>query len=490
MPVVIKDCAYVLVHVPDFVRYGSKPMRDLEEKPDLLPDLARSLRTFEQVVAYAPNQVFIGNMSPDELSNVPQPWYGNLLSAADRHGPFGEIMPEEEFYGWLKIADECDIVSLERSFLDRIRDAVARHRFVSSEDMKKLGTGISAETNQKDIAEARALPLYYRGEVVGSLKRAHDRDDALKAEVLMENLLAKASGALAMHHLMERAGIKPGEVDFILECSETAIGDRYNRGGGSLSKAIGEMCRCHNATGHDVRAFCAAPIHAIIEAAALVASGIYRNVAVVGGGCQAKIGMKYAAHLKKGMPILEDVLAGIAVLVTGDDGMNPRIRLDGVGKHDIGAGSGQQAIMTSLIVKPLTRMGMKMMDIDRYATELQNPEITLPAGSGNTPYTNYKIMASLAALNREIDRTEIEKFVSERGMPGFAPTQGHVPAAVPFLGHALTAMKKGTMKRAMFVAKGSLFLGRMSQLSDGMSFVLEANPGQTELVPPSNRGSR
>jgi len=36
-------------------------------------------------------------------------------------------------------------------------------------------------------------------------------------------------------------------------------------------------------------------------------------------------------------------------------------------------------------------------------------------------------------------------------------------------------MKNGEMKRAMFVAKGSLFLGRMSQLSDGMSFVLEAS---------------
>jgi hypothetical protein len=28
----------------------------------------------------------------------------------------------------------------------------------------------------------------------------------------------------------------------------------------------------------------------------------------------------------------------------------------------------------------------------------------------------------------------------------------------------------------MFVAEGSLFLGRMSQLSDGVSFLLEANP--------------
>jgi betaine reductase len=185
--------------------------------------------------------------------------------------------------------------------------------------------------------------------------------------------------------------------------------------------------------------------------------------------------MKFAAHLKHNMPILEDVVAGIAFLVTKDDGVSPVLRLDAVGKHDVGAGSPQQAILASLILKPLARVGMKMTDIDKYATEMHNPEITLPAGSGDTPSINYKTMAALAALNKQIDRTEIEKFVKERGMPGFSPTQGHVPSAVPFLGHALEAMKKGNMKRAMFVAKGSLFLGRMSQLSDGISFLLEAN---------------
>ena len=479
MAVVIKDCAYVLVSVPDFVRYGSKPMRDLQEKPGLLPDIARALRSFEDVLAYGPNQVFIGNLAPDDLGNVPQPWYRHPVKSCDRNGVFGEIMPEEEFYGWLKIADDFDIVALDSRFLDRIRGLVAQHAFIGPGEMKKLGAGISIEQIGKCIEEGAGLPLYCKGEVIGALKRAHDNDDALKSEVLMENLLAKASGALVMRHCLKRAGISPEDVDFILECSETAIGDRYNRGGGSLSKAIGEMCGCTNATGHDVRAFCAAPVHAIVEAAALVEAGIHRSVAVVGGGCLAKVGMKYAAHLKNGMPILEDVLGAIAFLITKDDGASPRIRLDAVGKHDIGAGSSQQAIMTSLIVKPLARIAMKMTDVDKFATEMQNPEITLPAGSGNTPYTNYKIMASLAALNREIDRSEIEQFVKERGMPGFSPTQGHVPAAVPFLGHALLAMKKGTMKRAMFVAKGSLFLGRMSQLSDGMSFVLEANPGQS-----------
>jgi hypothetical protein len=39
-------------------------------------------------------------------------------------------------------------------------------------------------------------------------------------------------------------------------------------------------------------------------------------------------------------------------------------------------------------------------------------------------------------------------------------------------------MKKGTMKRAMFVAKGSLFLAPVSQLSDGISFLVEANSKQ------------
>jgi len=37
--------------------------------------------------------------------------------------------------------------------------------------------------------------------------------------------------------------------------------------------------------------------------------------------------------------------------------------------------------------------------------------------------------------------------------------------------HALA----GRIERAMVIAKGSLFLGKMTQLSDGMSFVLEAS---------------
>jgi betaine reductase len=478
MSVVIKEVSYIMVNVPDFVQYGSKPSRDILENNGLLKEINSHLRSYEEVISYPPHQVFIGNKHPDELNTIPKPWYGQPVQDGQRHGPFGEIMPEDEFYGWMKIADDFDLLWLDAHFIDQIRDKFVAHPFTGDPHVKKLGEGKSPEKIKEIIEQGAALPVYFHGKLVGSLRRDHDKDDTLKAHVLLENLMAKASGSLAMLHLFNRAKIEPTDVDFVLDCTETAIGDRYNRGGGSLSKAMAEMCGCVNASGNDIRAFCCAPNHAIINATGMVAAGIFDNVVVAGGGCLAKVGMKSAAHLKHNMPILEDVIAGIAFLITKDDGVSPIVRLDAVGKHDVGAGSAQQAIMNSLILKPLAKLGMKMTDIDKYATEMHNPEITLPAGSGDTPSTNYKLMAALAVMNKQIDKTEIEKFVKERGMPGFSPTQGHVPSAVPFLGHALEAMKKGDMKRAMFVAKGSLFLGRMSQLSDGVSFLLEANSSQ------------
>ena len=103
------------------------------------------------------------------------------------------------------------------------------------------------------------------------------------------------------------------------------------------------------------------------------------------------------------------------------------------------------------------------------------PEITEPSASGDVPAQNYRLIAAMAALGKEISREDIPRFVEKHGMPGFSPTQGHIASAVPFLGHALERIMAGEMKRAMFLAKGSLFLGRMTQMSDGMSFILEQN---------------
>jgi glycine/sarcosine/betaine reductase complex component C subunit beta len=479
MAAVVKQCAYVLVHVPSFIRYGSKPDRDILVNGgpggELENEISRHIRSFNDAVAYPPNQVFIGNMAPETLNSIPQPWFQNPIKEATRQGRFGEIVPEEEFYGWVKMADDFDLLWLTPEFMTRLRQNALNHPFLKEDSSNKLRGGIGIEKIEEKVKNDGALPLYHRGEVVGCIRRDHDADDTLKAGVLLENLMTKASAAIAVRHLLRRAEIGGERIDFLLSCSEEAVGDRYNRGGGSLAKAIAEMCHCMNASGHDIKAFCAAPIHAIINAACQVEAGLFERVVVVGGGCLAKLGMKYSHHIRNGMPILEDVLGGFAFLIARDDGNSPRIRLDCVGKHEVSSGSNQQDILTSLVLKPLDRIGMRMMQVDKYATELHNPEITVPAGSGNTPLTNYRLMGALASLRKEIDRTQIDAFVKERGMPGFSSTQGHIPSAVPFLGHALDAMARGEMDTAMFLGKGSLFLGRMSHLSDGMSFLLERN---------------
>jgi betaine reductase len=281
---------------------------------------------------------------------------------------------------------------------------------------------------------------------------------------------------MALRHLIAKAG-KAEEIDYLLGYGEEAIGDRYQRGGGNLAKSIGELCNCTNATGSDVKAFCCAPIHGIMLSSSLVVSKIFDNVAMVAGGAFAKLGMKFQGHLRHDMPILEDVLAGIAIWISQDDGASPVIRLDSIGKHEISSGSSQQAILEKLVIEPLERLGMKLTDVGKYATEMHNPELTEPQGSGNVPRTNYRTIGSFAVLRNEIVREELDHFVETHGMPGFSPTQGHIASAAPYLGHARKNIMSGKIPNSLFLAKGSLFLGRMTQLSDGLSFLLDKNRG-------------
>jgi betaine reductase len=486
--VIIRECSNILVHLPDFVRHGSKPSREIKKHPDLGGKIRDRLRTFEDAVRYAPNQVFIGNMEPDTLRTLAQPWFRHLLNrdrAFGRTGPFGEFMPQEEFFALLKAAtDESsyDLVWLESRFLHEIvLPAIVEHPLFGRDDLvQKLRRGKSMDEIRMKIDRDESVPLYHRDALIGCFQRHHDEDESLQALVLMENLITKASAFLALRHLLERSDCDASEIDFIISCSEEAAGDRYQRGGGNLARAIGEMAGCRNATSCDVKSFCVGPHYGILHAAALVKAGLFRKVAVVAGGSLAKLGMKFQGHLDKGMPILEDLIGGVAFLVTEDDGRLPVLRLDLLGKYPIGAGGSQQRIQESLILTPLKAHGLKMTDIDRYATELQNPEITLPIGQDDIPLKNYRLIAALAVQQKEIDKSRMNEFIEKRGLVGFAPTQGHIPAGIPYIAHGIREIMEGKKRRIMIVAKGSPFLTRMTNLSDGLSFVLEKNPNHAE----------
>ena len=61
------------------------------------------------------------------------------------------------------------------------------------------------------------------------------------------------------------------------------------------------------------------------------------RVVVVGGGSLAKLGMKMLGHLAKDMPLLEDCLAAVAILVGPADGSRVRMRLDASGYVPFGS---------------------------------------------------------------------------------------------------------------------------------------------------------
>ena len=252
------------------------------------------------------------------------------------------------------------------------------------------------------------------------------------------------------------------------------------RGGGNFAKAAAEIAGLSNATGSDVRGFCAGPSHALIDAASLVTAGTFKCVVVTAGGCTAKLGMNGKDHVKKGLPILEDMVGGFAIVLTQDDGVSPEINLNIVGRHTVGTGSAPQAVITSLVTESLDRNGLKITDVDKFSPEMQNPDITKPAGAGDVPLANYKMIAALAVKRGEIGRADIATFADKYGMTGWAPTQGHIPSGVPAIGYFRDKIMAGDFKRCMIIGKGSLFLGRMTNLFDGASFIIQANSGAEE----------
>ena len=482
---VLKGASYALIQANDMVVHQGTTQtseRRLNPDSDYLKALSQHLRSFEDAVAYPPNQVYIGGLQPKALNDIPRPWYENPMKGATREAKHGEIMPLDEFLGLMKAVDAFDLVLLEAGFQSAIEAKLKAHPVVGGWKMlEKLAKNHAEQAVLDELVSGhKAEGMYFEGKLVGCVKKAHDFDVALSEHVMFENLVSKASAAFCLELLIKKTGLAAEDIEYIIECSEEACGDMNQRGGGNFAKAIGEVCGCVNATGSDTRSFCAGPAHALVEASALVQAGIYRNVVVVAGGACAKLGMNGKDHAKKGMPIIEDMLGAFAVHIGENDGVSPVIRTDIVGRHTIGSGASPQAVMQAIVANPLDKAGVKLGAIETFSVEMQNPEITEPAGAGDVPKANYKMIAALGVMRGDFQKSELNDVVERIAMPGWAPTQGHIPSGVPFLAHCKDLMDAGELNRIMIVGKGSLFLGRLTNLFDGVSFIVEKNSGAVE----------
>src|SRR5699024_10253352 len=137
-----------------------------------------------------------------------------------------------------------------------------------------------------------------------------------------------------------------------------------------------------------------------------------------------------------------------------NDGVNPEINLNLLGRHTVGTSSGPQDVTTALVFKPLEKGELKVTDIDKYAGELHNSDRLKPAGGGDPALQFFKVVAATAVKRGELEKADIPSFPVKHGMVGWAPTQGHIPSGVPFVGFAREDILSGKIKNAMIVGKG------------------------------------
>ena len=118
---VIRGARFFIAHTPGLLAHGSKPQRELTRDPALSAQIAAALRSFQEAAAYPPTLALLGRLSPDDLWNIDRPRYHSLNGSVGRQHPHGRIVPNDEFYALLRLADRFDLVWLEEEFLSRMR---------------------------------------------------------------------------------------------------------------------------------------------------------------------------------------------------------------------------------------------------------------------------------------------------------------------------------------------------------------------------------
>ena len=199
MKAVIKGAGYILAHTPDMVLHnGTTQTTERIVNPDseYLKQLPSHLRDWNTVLAYWPNQVYIGNKTPEELAAVPQPWFEQTCDVNARYGKYGQMMPQEEFLLLMQAVDVFDLVKMEKSFVAEHKAAFAANEMIDETIVARIKDGIEADEVARLVNDEHSEPLYHNNVLVGCVNRAHDIDVNLSAHVMHENMVSKASSVL------------------------------------------------------------------------------------------------------------------------------------------------------------------------------------------------------------------------------------------------------------------------------------------------------
>ena len=225
---VVRAARFAMAHTPALIAAGSKPRRELAVRGAAEREaLLRHLRSFEDAVRYPPHQVMLGALPPEALWGIPRPWHDRPVDGARAEGPGGRMLDEMEFYAWLARADAASLLYVTPEFARTLQ------HFGAPERIQTMAAPDLARAVERGAEPLRRTP----DETVGAVVPAHEQDESLAAPVLLENLAAKVTGGLALRALLDAVD-SDTPVDYLIGCGEEALGDRYQRGGGNLAKAM------------------------------------------------------------------------------------------------------------------------------------------------------------------------------------------------------------------------------------------------------------
>ena len=169
---VIKGTGYALVHTPDMVIHNGTTQtteRIVNPESEYLKELPKHLRTFEQAVAYYPNQTYIGNMTPHELAQIPTPRNEPECTMTSRYGKFGQIMPQEEFILLMQACDVFDLVIIDSAFVAEHKAALAANEIIDESIVARVKDGVDMAQIEHAVNEEHAEGLYHNGKLVGAV---------------------------------------------------------------------------------------------------------------------------------------------------------------------------------------------------------------------------------------------------------------------------------------------------------------------------------
>ena len=161
---VIKGAGYVLVHTPEMVVYNGTTQtteRVVNPESEYLKELRDHLRSYETCVNYWPNQVYIGNATPDDLAQVEFPYYDKVKEGAERYGKYGEIMPEDEFLLLAQACDMFEVVMLEKGFVAATKEKFAADPIITDDIVEKVIEGFEISEIEHFVNEEHAEGLYH-----------------------------------------------------------------------------------------------------------------------------------------------------------------------------------------------------------------------------------------------------------------------------------------------------------------------------------------